>query len=68
MYEPGKHAQLRSITYNPTAAWDQIFQAKGFITSPGLGKPGTQLYYNIYATETREKNVDMLCKAEANLD
>jgi hypothetical protein len=55
----------------PTAAWEEIFTkagSEGFVTNPQLGQPGPQFYYNVKATESREKNVNMLCKAEANLD
>jgi hypothetical protein len=56
---------------DPTVAWGEIFvkaSPEGYITKPQLGKPGPQFYYNVNATETQEKNVNMLPKAEANLD
>lgn len=55
----------------PTTAWDKVFEKAaetGFITSPELGKPGTQFYYDIDAKKNRKRAVNMLCKAEANLD
>jgi hypothetical protein len=69
--DPDKLAALVDPASDPAAAWIKIFtegREEGFVTSPELGKPGPQFYYNVKATESREKNVKMLCAAEVNLD
>lgn len=67
----GKVSQAVLNANKATYAWEKVFYTaeSGFVTKPELGMPDDgRFYYNVKASEKREKNVSMLCKAEANLD
>jgi hypothetical protein len=70
--DAGSMKSLLDRTSNPAAAWEKIFTVAiedGFISSPGLGNPfATQFAYNVRNTPSRKKNVETVCKCEANLD